>query len=542
MSAEWLHDDFPYGSGVNYARDQRIKNPWALKAAELGIPAPVDRNKCTSPGPKYDCWAGTLEPFTCAEGYRVQKTGKTGKETWEKYTWEEYALNIGEKRNKIWEEYTCCSAAQGVGCDTNQCTSPAEETAVHNFPRVNEAYDCWAGDSTQPLTCENGYETRKTGNVTREIWEEYTCCSADSTCDPSKCTSPGVEFDCWVDKDEPMTCAPGYHAVSPTKARAAPWNLNDGPKIKYGPSREGSLGKEYTCHSDEDHPNVGNLLSLESYDEDPYFQMYLEFMQGHFGFSASMCFGLSHRFRIVTLVAAVTYPGMNLVVLFLAFLLPAMRRNYKRGAGTHSPHHDLSLAIYEEFRERAIIGAKLQARASTIDSDGFVAPEGDSEQSKAVARAVAEMEAEWDRYMHRPTGLKWEIIGTPKLIRPGGQPAGYEITNPELSLALASKTEFTEEEFHSFGVEELDLSDFIKSGEAYFKPVDPREAALDQAKLAQAQADLGITTERRTPAPMMMMQQPILMGGPQQGFVGMSASPMIGGPLMGEFIECESLC
>ena len=144
---EWVFDDYPYGQGVNYAKDVPIKNPWSLKAAELGLRAPSNSTKCTSPGKVYDCWAGTLEPFTCADGYHVKKTGKTGNKTWE-------TLELGEKRNKIWEEYTCCSAPEAVGCDVDKCTSPGESLIAYNFPRVNKVYDCWAGDFIQPHTCE----------------------------------------------------------------------------------------------------------------------------------------------------------------------------------------------------------------------------------------------------------------------------------------------------------------------------------------------------------------------------------------------------
>ena len=37
---EWALDDFPLGAGVVHAKGEPVKNPWALKAAELKLPLP----------------------------------------------------------------------------------------------------------------------------------------------------------------------------------------------------------------------------------------------------------------------------------------------------------------------------------------------------------------------------------------------------------------------------------------------------------------------------------------------------------------------
>lgn len=66
--------------GARRPKDMRIKNPWALKAAELGIPAPINRDKCTSPAPEFDCWAGTLEPFSCDVVTRVSRREEDGQD------------------------------------------------------------------------------------------------------------------------------------------------------------------------------------------------------------------------------------------------------------------------------------------------------------------------------------------------------------------------------------------------------------------------------------------------------------------------------
>jgi hypothetical protein len=45
---EWVFNDYPYGQGVDYAKDIRIKNPWAQKADELGLLSPTQSEACTS--------------------------------------------------------------------------------------------------------------------------------------------------------------------------------------------------------------------------------------------------------------------------------------------------------------------------------------------------------------------------------------------------------------------------------------------------------------------------------------------------------------
>lgn len=61
-----------------------------------------------------------------------------------------------------------------------------------------------------------------------------------------------------------------------------------------------------------------------------------------------------------------------------------------------------------------------------------------------------------------PSGLKW--------MRTLTKPAGREMRNTKLEAALASKTEFTQQEFSAFGISELRYDDYIKSNDSYFKP------------------------------------------------------------------------
>ena len=62
-----------------------------------------------------------------------------------------------------------------------------------------------------------------------------------------------------------------------------------------------------------------------------------------------------------------------------------------------------------------------------------------------------------------PSGLTWKEIGVT-------QPSeGEELTNSGLSTALLSKTEFNQQEWEAFGISDLRVEHFIKSGISYFK-------------------------------------------------------------------------
>ena len=63
-----------------------------------------------------------------------------------------------------------------------------------------------------------------------------------------------------------------------------------------------------------------------------------------------------------------------------------------------------------------------------------------------------------------PNGLRWKNIGR------GKPPAGTQLQNEALTMALASKTEFSAQEWQSFGVEELLMGHYVKSGDYYFRP------------------------------------------------------------------------
>ena len=61
-------------------------------------------------------------------------------------------------------------------------------------------------------------------------------------------------------------------------------------------------------------------------------------------------------------------------------------------------------------------------------------------------------------------GLKWERLGEEK------PQQGRELSNPRLAEELQSKTDFTLEEWKSFGITDLGNGSFIRAGGLYFKP------------------------------------------------------------------------
>ena len=62
------------------------------------------------------------------------------------------------------------------------------------------------------------------------------------------------------------------------------------------------------------------------------------------------------------------------------------------------------------------------------------------------------------------SGLKWNNVGS---ARPAN---GNEFANDELASALQSKTIFTQEDWDVFGIKDLHMDNFIKSGVSYFQP------------------------------------------------------------------------
>jgi len=61
-------------------------------------------------------------------------------------------------------------------------------------------------------------------------------------------------------------------------------------------------------------------------------------------------------------------------------------------------------------------------------------------------------------------GLKWHNVG------PAKPTPGKELEHPRLREALGDKTEFTQHEWDGFGVANLRVDHFVKSGDDYYKP------------------------------------------------------------------------
>jgi len=76
-----------------------------------------------------------------------------------------------------------------------------------------------------------------------------------------------------------------------------------------------------------------------------------------------------------------------------------------------------------------------------------------------------------ERQLDKPLGLYWRAIGS---VAPN---RGEELRDEKLARALAEKTEFTRDEWESFGIARVYLHTFIKSDAAYFKPTVDKPAA-----------------------------------------------------------------
>ena len=70
---------------------------------------------------------------------------------------------------------------------------------------------------------------------------------------------------------------------------------------------------------------------------------------------------------------------------------------------------------------------------------------------------------------HVAPGIKWRKLGRTE------PDNGSEIENTALASALQNKTEFTQTELDEFGIEDLTMDVFIRSGEEYFEPAEAQE-------------------------------------------------------------------
>ena len=88
------------------------------------------------------------------------------------------------------------------------------------------------------------------------------------------------------------------------------------------------------------------------------------------------------------------------------------------------------------------------------------------------------------------SGLKWLNIGEV-------EPSGQALENEELAAAFACKTCFKKAEWDAFGIKDLHMGHFAKSGDSYFRPAESVEHSLrqwiagdTQSFLSEVDADL----------------------------------------------------
>uniref|UniRef100_A0A7S2E3N4 EF-hand domain-containing protein n=1 Tax=Haptolina brevifila TaxID=156173 RepID=A0A7S2E3N4_9EUKA len=75
----------------------------------------------------------------------------------------------------------------------------------------------------------------------------------------------------------------------------------------------------------------------------------------------------------------------------------------------------------------------------------------------------------------RASGLKWVQRDTKPLV-------GTRLRNRALERALLKQTEFSREEWRAFRIEQLRFGHYVKSGDAYFKPVSPDNTEVEVTK------------------------------------------------------------
>lgn len=90
------------------------------------------------------------------------------------------------------------------------------------------------------------------------------------------------------------------------------------------------------------------------------------------------------------------------------------------------------------------------------------------------------------------SGLKWNLLGE---LRPEN---GKELINENLSIKLLEKTEFTKEEWNSFGITELQVNNYIKSGINYYEPDIANDILPKNIKYSMIvnNSGIGINTSR----------------------------------------------
>ena len=92
-----------------------------------------------------------------------------------------------------------------------------------------------------------------------------------------------------------------------------------------------------------------------------------------------------------------------------------------------------------------------------------------------------------------PSGLAWKNVGRiePEEVWKGGRQQGRKLRSDALASALQSRTVLSQEEWDTFGIKDLSIHDFVKSGMWYFKPVDSHVWARVQPGVSSQWTRLG---------------------------------------------------
>eukprot|EP00802_Teleaulax_amphioxeia_P007444 Tamp_07450.p1 GENE.Tamp_07450~~Tamp_07450.p1 ORF type:complete len:471 (-),score=41.33 Tamp_07450:902-2314(-) len=141
--------------------------------------------------------------------------------------------------------------------------------------------------------------------------------------------------------------------------------------------------------------------------------------------------------------------------------------------GSHAKDRSDTFAVAQNWRAAAPCALRVATTPDPPSSKAGNTPRRSSRMGTSDADASAHNQKHTpsvpDLTRHQTaSGLRWKNVGTRKPIH--GTP-GLEITNARLAAALARKNEFSAEEWTTFGVYDLHMENFIKSGGCYFQPV-----------------------------------------------------------------------
>ena len=111
-----------------------------------------------------------------------------------------------------------------------------------------------------------------------------------------------------------------------------------------------------------------------------------------------------------------------------------------------------------------VVNGKQLARAMAVCRMGRCAAAAKAQRARHADAKCLVISLDCDGHL----GLKWQLVGA------APRSDGRELFHPQLALALASKTEFTQREWDAFGITDVRYGDFIKVGANAFSPAARR--------------------------------------------------------------------